>query len=150
MKTKTGDINGKLKDAGLRVTPQRQAILEAVMVLGNHPTVDNIIEYIRDKHPHIATGTVYNVLDILVEKGIIRYVKTDRDAMRYDAFLENHHHLYCAASNRIEDYSDDELDRLLQEYFESKAIPGFRIDQIRLQINGSFTRNAQRDSAGKK
>jgi Fur family peroxide stress response transcriptional regulator len=141
MKTNTDDINGKLKDAGLRVTPQRQAILEAVIVLGNHPTVDNIIEYIRDTYPHIATGTVYNVLDILVEKGIIRHVKTDRDAMRYDAILENHHHLYCAQSNRIEDYTDGELDRLLQVYFESRAIPGFRINEIKLQINGNFIKN---------
>ena len=96
-------INQKLKAAGMRVTPQRQAVLEAVHTLANHPTADQIIEFIRKTHPNIALGTVYNVLDVLVEKELIRRVKTDRDAMRYEAITEKHHHLYCAETQRIED-----------------------------------------------
>jgi Fur family peroxide stress response transcriptional regulator len=65
-------------------------------------------------------------------------VKTDRDAMRYDGILESHHHLYCAESDRIEDYTDLELDQMLEDYFRKKRIPGFRIDEIRLQIKGTF------------
>ena len=132
------EINRKLMEAELKVTPQRVAILEAVHGLRNHPTADNIIAYTRDKYPHMATGTVYNVLDTLVERGLIRRVKTDRDAMRYDAIMESHHHLYCADSERIEDYFDEDLDRVLKEYFGKKGIPGFRIGEIRLQIKGRF------------
>ena len=131
-------IKEKLKEAGLKVTPQRLAILEAVNNLANHPTADNIIEYIRSAHPGIATGTVYKVLDALVENGLIKRVKTDKDAMRYDGILENHHHLYCAESDRIEDYTDQELDQLLETYFREKGISGFQIEEIRLQIKGSF------------
>jgi Fur family peroxide stress response transcriptional regulator len=126
----------KLKD--LKVTPQRLAILEAVYELANHPTADNIIEYIRKVHPNIAIGTVYKVLDVLVENKLIRKVKTDKDIMRYDGILDNHHHLYCAESERIEDYMDNELDQILVTYFQQKGIPGFQIDEIRLQINGKF------------
>jgi Fur family peroxide stress response transcriptional regulator len=131
-------IKDRLKEAGLKVTPQRLAILEAVSDLGNHPSAENIIEYIRSAHPGIATGTVYKVLDVLVEKNLIRKVKTEKDVMRYDGVLDNHHHLYCAQSERIEDYSDEELDQILQEYFRKKAIPGFRIEEINLQIKGKF------------
>jgi Fur family peroxide stress response transcriptional regulator len=131
-------IKDRLKEAGLKVTPQRLAILEAVSDLGNHPSAENIIEYIRSSHPGIATGTVYKVLDVLVEKNLIRKVKTEKDVMRYDGVLDNHHHLYCAQSERIEDYSDEELDQILQEYFRKKAIPGFRIEEINLQIKGKF------------
>ena len=114
------------------------AILEAIIILNNHPTADQIMEYIRGNHPNIATGTIYKVLDTLSEKGLIRKVKTDRDVMRYDAILEKHHHLYCADSDRIEDYYDEDLNRVLEKYFNKKNIPGFEIKEIRLQISGKF------------
>ena len=131
----------KIKEAGLKVTPQRLAVMEAVNQLHDHPTAERITEYIRRRHPGIASGTVYKVLGILVEKKLVRKVKTDRDVMHYDGILDHHHHLYCEESDRITDFVDSELDVLLREYFERKAIPGFRIDEIRLQINGEFIKS---------
>ncbi len=131
-------INLKLKDAGLRITPQRHTILEAVYTLGNHPSADQVIDYIRETHPGIATGTVYNVLDLMVVSGLVKRVKTDKDAMRYDAVMDRHHHIYCTESERIEDYFDEELDDLLQAYFRKKKLPYFDIEDIILQIKGNF------------
>lgn len=132
------DLRISLVNNGLKITPQRLAILEAIIILNNHPTADQILEYIRRNHPNIATGTIYKVLDTLSEKGLIRKVKTDRDVMRYDAVLEKHHHLYCADSDRIEDYYDEELNNILEKYFSRKEIPGFEVKDIRLQISGRF------------
>ncbi len=134
-------IRNKLTEKGLKVTPQRMAILEAIIKLNNHPTADNIIEFIREYHPNIATGTVYKVLEAFVDCGLIRKVKTDKDFMRYDAVLENHHHLYCAESDRIEDYFDDELNSVIEDHFRKKNIPNFKINDIKLQIIGRFTDN---------
>jgi Fur family peroxide stress response transcriptional regulator len=131
-------IRNKLVEKGLKVTPQRIAILEAIIKLNNHPTAENIIEYIRKNHPNIATATVYKVLDALVENEITRRVKTDKDFMRYDAIIEKHHHLYSAESDRIEDYFDSELNELIDEYFKKKGIPDFEIRDIRLQVIGRF------------
>jgi Fur family peroxide stress response transcriptional regulator len=128
----------KLKNKGLKVTPQRLAVLDAVHHLKNHPTTDIIIDYIRNTYPNIASGTVYKVLDVLVENKLIRRVKTEKDIMRYDAVMENHHHLYCEESDQIEDYMDHEVDRILKEYFSKKKIPDFHVEEIRLQINGKF------------
>jgi Fur family peroxide stress response transcriptional regulator len=136
-----GEIKERLKEAGLKVTPQRLAILDAIYRLENHPTADKIIACIRKKHPSIASGTVYKVLDTLVEKQLLKRVKTEKDVMRYDGILEQHHHLYCSDSDRIEDYADEELNRLLADYFEKKNIPGFSIEEIKLQINGKFVGN---------
>jgi Fur family peroxide stress response transcriptional regulator len=131
-------LRNKLKNKGLKVTPQRIAVLEAIHQLNNHPTTDNIIEYVRESHPSIATGTVYKVLDVLVDSGLVSKVKTDKDIMRYDGMTESHHHLYALDSDRIEDYVDEELDEMLSEYFESKEIPDFKIENINLQIKGNF------------
>jgi Fur family peroxide stress response transcriptional regulator len=132
------EIRKRLAEKGLKVTPQRIAIMEALSTLHNHPSADNVLEYIRKYHPNIATATVYKVLDTLVSKNLIAKVKTEKDSMRYDAVLEKHHHLYDADSSRIEDYSDDELNRLLEKYFTKKGIPGFQIEDIQLQIKGRF------------
>ena len=135
---KVGEISAKLNEKGLKVTPQRIAILQAIIKLNNHPTADNIIEYIRNNHPNIATATVYKVLDALVSNELIKKVKTEKDIMRYDAILENHHHIYCSGSDKIEDYNDNELNELLEKYFEKKKIPDFKIEDIKVQIIGKY------------
>jgi Fur family transcriptional regulator, peroxide stress response regulator len=136
MNALVGEIRDKFLEKGLKVTPQRMVILEAIYKLDNHPTADHIIEYIRKTNPNIATGTVYKVLDTLVENGVISKVRTDKDIMRYDAVMENHHHIYDSDSDSIEDYFDNELNELLEKYFEEKEIAGFKIEDIRLQIIG--------------
>ena len=135
---KTGELSQKLVNKGLKVTPQRIAVLETIIKLNNHPSAENIIEQIRKTYPNIATGTVYKVLEVLTDNGLINRVKTDRDVMRYDAVMEKHHHLYSSESDRIEDYTDRQLDNMLEEYFKKKDITGFSIEKIRLQIIGRF------------
>jgi Fur family peroxide stress response transcriptional regulator len=134
-------VADKLVAKKLKVTPQRIAILEAIFVLANHPTAENIIEYIRKNHPNISSATVYKVLDTFVSCGLLNRVKTERDSMRYDAIMESHHHLYFSDSDRIEDYKDEELNRLLEEYFSKKKIPGFTIEDVKLQIIGKRIEN---------
>lgn len=132
MKVLIEDIRNKFSQKGLKITPQRVVILEAIYKLNNHPTADNIIENIRESHPNIATGTVYKVLETLVENGLIRKVKTDKDIMRCDGIVENHHHLYCSECDLIEDYIDEDLDNLLKNHFKDKNIKGLKILYFKL------------------
>ncbi len=138
---KISEISKKLAEKKLKVTPQRIAILEAIISLNNHPTADNIIEYIRIKHPNISLATVYKVIDVLVENELIKKVKTDRDIMRYDAIVENHHHIYYSNSDRIEDFFDNELNELLKNYFKKKKISNFKIEDVKLEIIGKYKNN---------
>ena len=135
---KLTEIRNKLTEKGLRVTPQRVAIYDAIVKLNNHPTADEIIACIVHDQPHIATGTVYKVLDSLVAAGLILKVKTEKDIMRYDAIIENHHHLYCVDSDKIADYYNDEINEVLSDYFSKHSIPGFEIADIKLEIKGKF------------
>ena len=132
------NLREKLSQAGLKVTPQRIAVLESFNGAPKHPTADQIIAQVRLKHQEIAIGTIYNILDTLVEKGIISRVKTDRDIMRYDSISEKHHHLYCSESQTIADYYDDELNKMLEEYFNKKRIENFSVEEVKLQITGKF------------
>ena len=131
-------IRENLQDKGLKVTPQRVAIFEAIIELDNHPTAEDIIDFIKISHPNISVGTVYKVLDLFVENSFIKRVKTDKDIMRYDPHLTNHHHLYCSETERIEDFEDAELNQIINDYFNKNKIKNFKIADIKLQITGKF------------
>ena len=131
------DIHQKLKRLGLRVTPQRIVVLEAI-VKSNHPTADQISNKVTELHPNIATGTIYKILDAFVQVGIIRKIETQSDVMRYDAILQQHHHLHDERSSRIEDYIDNYLDQLVKDHLSKNKIPDFEISDVKIQIIGKF------------
>jgi len=130
-----------LTDNGLKVTPQRTAVLEVIMDLNNHPTADEIVQYLRISYPHIPIGTVYKILDKFFKLGIIDKVKTDNDLIRYDPVKTRHHHIYSTNNNSIQDFYDDNLDMILNEYFKKKNIPGFIVEDFKLQIIGKEMNN---------
>lgn len=132
------EIRDLLAAEGLKITPQRMRVLEAVYKLNNHPTAENIIDHIRKNDPNISVGTVYKVLDTLVRNNLIKKVKTEKDVMRYDGVMENHHHLYCIECDYIEDYKNEKLDVLLEQFFRENKIDNFNIEEIKVSINGNF------------
>ncbi|MFO7657657.1 MAG: transcriptional repressor [Bacteroidales bacterium] len=134
----TSEVREILVKNRLKVTPQRITVYEAVVKLCNHPTAEEVINFIKENHPNIAVGTVYKVLETFVDIGLIKKVKTDRDIMRYDAVTNNHHHLYISDSDKIEDYYDNDLNEFLFDYFKKKSIPNFEIEELKLQIIGKF------------
>ncbi len=128
-----------LTDKQLKVTPQRIAVLEVLIGLDSHPTAEEIINYLRISYPAVSLATVYKCLDVFVKKGIIKKVNTSSDQMRYDTVGDDHHHIYCSDSGQILDFHDKELSTILKKYFSKKPIPGFKIEDLRLQISGKYT-----------
>jgi len=128
----------ELKAAGLRATPQRIAILEALRSARNHPSAEQLLREVNRNHPEISPATIYNTLEVFTGKGLVKMVKTDKDSMRYDPVTEPHHHLYCHESDRIEDYFSDDLSRVISDFFRENRIEGFEIDDIKVQIIGKF------------
>lgn len=141
MKLSVNQIKDRLIEKGMKVTPQRIAVLEAIYALKNHPTAEMIMEHIKDTHPGIASATVYKVLDALEENQLICRVKTEKEIKRFDGIVENHHHLYSSESNEIKDYINEDLDQLLADFFKKNHIDDFEIEEIKLQINGKFLKS---------
>jgi len=125
-----------LKNAGLKVTPQRLNVLMSFDMIKKHPTTDEIIAGVHKISPDIAVGTIYNILDSFVNKRVITRVKTDKDVMRYDPVLDKHHHMYCTETGVVSDYYDEELNQLIDNYFKNKQMDNFKIEDVRLQIVG--------------
>ena len=122
----------------LKVTPQRIAVLEVLLNSREHPDAEKIFSQLRKNHFVVSQATIYKTLEIFSKKGIVKKVHTDKEPVRYDPVKKRHHHLYSTESDRIEDFIDSDLDRILDDYMKKKNIPGFEIKDIRLYITGRF------------
>ena len=116
-----------------RLTPQRQAILQAIQASDNHPTAAQIYAQVRAKHPRVAFGTVYKALDLLSRTGQILQLEFGDAASRYDRRTDRHDHAICTGCGRLVDL-DVELPRELEG--QAARASGFSILQHTTQFFG--------------
>lgn len=121
---------------GLKTTPQRIAVYYALSEL-KHPCAEDVLKHVRETHPTVTTGTIYNVLDSLVKTGLITKVHTDDNKMYFDWDTSEHQHLYFEDTQHIADYREPGLNQMIREYFDTHHIPGFRMKEIKIQIVGT-------------
>jgi len=96
----------------LRMTENRAAILAALGRTRVHPTAEEVHRMVRRSLPRISLGTVYRNLDVLERHGLVRTVDVAGSQRRYDAILEDHHHIVCEKCGRIEDIEVRDTQRL--------------------------------------
>jgi Fur family transcriptional regulator, peroxide stress response regulator len=87
----------------LRMTPQRQAILDAVRASHDHPRAADIFERVRAVLPGIAFGTVYNALHALADQGVILQLSFGDHASRFDGRTDRHDHALCTRCGDLVD-----------------------------------------------
>jgi Fur family peroxide stress response transcriptional regulator len=106
------EIRRRFRERGLKVTPQRAAIYQALTETSRHPTADDLYRQVKRLHPMISQNTVYYSLSVLQAAGLVREVNYWHDRARFDANMAAHHHLICLGCRRIQDMADKTLDRL--------------------------------------
>lgn len=105
MLMRTTALPDRLRAAGLRVTLQRVAVLEALKTRP-HASADTVHSLLREHHSSIALPTVHGILGDLATAGIVRRVSLpDAGSALYEVQHEfdNHHHLQCVECGRVED-----------------------------------------------
>jgi Fur family ferric uptake transcriptional regulator len=99
----TSDFEGLLRDADLRVTRPRVAVLKAVH---DHPHADtaSIIDATRDEVAGVSHQAVYDVLRAFTDAGLIRHIQPPGSVARYESRIgDNHHHVVCRSCGAIAD-----------------------------------------------
>lgn len=97
------DFDGLLRDAGLRVTRPRAAVLEAAYA-HPHADTDSIIGAVRRDLPSVSHQAVYDSLRTLTEAGLLRRIQPSGSVARYESRVaDNHHHVVCRECGRIDD-----------------------------------------------
>ena len=90
--------------ANMRLTPQRQAVLDVLRACTDHPTAGDVLDRVRRRHPGIGAATVYRSLALLVESGeALELNLGDGASARYDGNTSHHDHVVCVDCGRAID-----------------------------------------------
>jgi len=127
------DLIGQLKEKGLKITPQRLAIIDALVENRHaHPGATLIFTEARKKAKRVSLSTVYATLKEFSENGLIKQLEFDRMENRYDSDLSDHINLICKRCGKIVDYH-------IPETLEPRDIArksGFVVTDTRMEFHG--------------
>jgi Fur family ferric uptake transcriptional regulator len=107
-------IEGELRQRGYKITPQRRAIINAIIHRHEHLTPAAIHERVCREYPDIGLVTVYRTLEVLAELGLICEIHAGGNCRSYlmRRPSEHHHHLVCSDCGKVIDFTDCDLGEL--------------------------------------
>lgn len=123
-----------LKETGVRITPQRHAILEFLINSMSHPTADEIYKALEGKFPNMSVATVYNNLRVFREVGLVNELTFGDSSSRFDYNTTNHYHVICEKCGKIVDFQYPGLDEV--EHLAAH-VTGFKVEFHRMEIYGT-------------
>ncbi|HTJ78115.1 MAG TPA: transcriptional repressor [Rariglobus sp.] len=126
----------KLAHSGLRNTPQREVVYNALLTKRDHPTADDVHARVRTDLPTISLATVYNCLETLVQCNLVRAVNFERGPTRYCPNLAPHAHFHDEATGAT---FDIDLPSDLITKVTSILPPGYDADAVDIIFRGKTT-----------
>jgi Fe2+ or Zn2+ uptake regulation protein len=115
-----------LRQCGIQPTPQRIAVVECVLSSTSHPTADDVLLSARQRCPTVSRATVYNTLNLLVEKGLIGMQTIREGAVVFDPNVQKHHHFIDDETGDIYDIPWDQLEVKGRKRSRTSKSPSFR------------------------
>lgn len=121
-----------IKLAGLRITPQRKAVYEAIMEL-RHASIDEIIKKVQSKDGEMTVSTIYRILNSFCTANLLSNIfNPDAGKSYYDITVAEHHHVF--KGEQVMDYMDDELTAMIRKYLKNKNFASEDIEKVQVQI----------------
>nr|WP_040949963.1 peroxide-responsive transcriptional repressor PerR [Gorillibacterium massiliense] len=124
----------KLKTTGVRMTPQRHAILSYLLDSVAHPTADEIYKALVTRFPSMSVATVYNNLRVFIESGLVKELSYGDSSSRFDADVSTHYHAQCTNCGKIVDFNYPVLGDVEAAAAEET---GFQVEGLRLEVYGT-------------
>jgi Fur family peroxide stress response transcriptional regulator len=100
------------KKAGVKLTHQRLEIFRELASTEEHPDADSIFRAVQHRMPTVSVDTVYRTLWMLHDLGLVTTLGPQRDGVRFDANLEQHHHYVCVRCGLVRDFESADLNAL--------------------------------------
>ena len=126
-----------LAQKNLRLTAQRQAIIESAFSTRQHFTAEQLLAWSRVRDKSVSRATVYRTLPLLTESGLVREMDFGKDHKFYDpnyAKHPHHNHIICQDCDKIVEFESDKIERIENEISHRL---GFTVRTHRLQITAS-------------
>ena len=111
------DFKDVLKKEGLKITPQRIAVLEEIIKDKGHRESEDVYMAIKTRKTHVSRATVYRTLDILVQHGFARKLNLGDGRARYETKIDSphHDHMICNNCGKIIEFVNDEIEQIQEE-----------------------------------
>ncbi|NOU99107.1 Fur family transcriptional regulator [Paenibacillus planticolens] len=122
----------KMKEAGLRITPQRVHIVELLYQL-SHPTADQIYLKMTEKFPYVSHATVYNTLKKLKVIGVVRELSNGDKSSHFEMVETEHWHFNCKVCGEMYDLEAHKNEVLMAYGTNNYA---FQVDSFRVEFYG--------------
>lgn len=128
------NILTRFKDLGYRITPQRMAIVQALISDTGHPTVEQVYEKVKADFPMTSRATVYKTIGLLKDMGEVTELNFSTGGSHFDGIKHNSHpHLICTNCRKIIDIEETPNG---QTFIEAALENGFRYQSHSLSIYG--------------
>ncbi|MCC6156580.1 MAG: transcriptional repressor [Deltaproteobacteria bacterium] len=121
-----------LRAHGIAPTPQRIAVAEFVLRTHEHPTADTVWDRVRERMPTVSRATVYNTLNLFVEKGLLRTQVLKEGTVVFDPHVERHHHFIDEKTGEIVDIPWNAL-----RVAGANALDGFDVHEFQVVLRGT-------------
>lgn len=123
----------KLSEPGVKLTRQRQTVLDAIQSGDHHPTAAEVFDAAREKMPGISFATVYNSLRYLKDAGFVHEIAFGKGASRYDRETDRHDHAICSQCGKLVDF---DLPGTVALTRAAARASKFKAESIRLTLVG--------------
>lgn len=136
-----------VRAAGLKLTPQRIAIVRALAGDPSHPTAQEIFDRLQSSMPTMSFATVYNTLDALARAGLCGSLALSPGASRFDPNMAPHHHAVCDGCGMVRDIErrGAEATRSLSRLDDVPALSGFEVRAVEHIYRGLCSACAARE-----
>jgi Fe2+ or Zn2+ uptake regulation protein len=121
----------RLRKHGIQPSAQRVAVAEYVLATDAHPSAEQVWAEVRARLPMISRATVYNTLNLLVRKGLLRQIQLGEGRIGFDPNLAPHHHFIDEATGVVVDVPWDAL-----EVRRVDALRGLDVREYQVVLRG--------------
>ena len=133
------DSVAALREHGIQPSAQRVAVADYVLHTDEHPSADQVFARVRKTFPMLSRATVYNTLNLFVEKHLLRELVLAEGRVVFDPKTDAHHHFIDESTGRIHDIpwqavKVSQIDRL----------KGYEVSEYQVVIRGRRRRGAAR------
>ncbi len=125
------DTAGLLREHGIQPSAQRVAVGEYVLFTDEHPSADLVWSRVRDNFPWISRATVYNTLNLFVEKGLLKTLDLADNAVVFDPRVERHHHFVDDEDGSIHDVPWEKV-----QVCNIEGLRGYQIRDYQVVMHG--------------
>lgn len=120
----------RLREAGLRLTPQRLALIDVLAGDTSHPIAEDVANRVAERVPGVSLSTVYTTLHEFARLGLVREIDAP-GSMRFDPETRDHAHLTCDRCGAVIDIAVSPGGPAM-----IAEIPGARIDRVDIIARG--------------